>query len=156
VADEARTKLRVNPNTPAYLADLDVAVAADANVKAWAESLASWLFGTSGWAAEFVARFGVVHDNLFSYLLDTGTEIATRIQVDPTTGSVKKGQLWTEEALPAETVMASLVWADKVRAPGNHTPQEILNKYCSAPLNLQIGGKATVGRGRVRAVFGGA
>ena len=32
----------------------------------------------------------------------------------------------------------------------------VLTQYCSAPLNLQIGGKATVGRGRVRAVFGGA
>jgi CRISPR-associated protein Cmr4 len=143
-----------------YLADLDLTGVADPSAKAWAEKFAAWLFPhkadqpVSPWVAEFVARFGIVHDDLFNYLVETGVEVVTRIRVDPSTGTVAKGQLWTEEALPAESILASLVWVDKVRTPGSTvTEADILKAYCEGEFALQVGGKATIGHGRVRAVF---
>lgn len=157
------SKLRKATTTTVYLADLDLAAADSQISKVWAENLSSWLFPSeaglaiSPWVAEFKSRFGIVNDDLFNYLLEAGIEIVTRIRIDPTTGTVAPRQLWTEEALPAESVLASLVWVDKLRKPGAYATQEnILSSYCMGEIRgLQIGGKATVGRGRVRAVFGG-
>lgn len=156
----AKDKLCGGGGETAYLMDLDVKAVVPKNgwVAAWAEKLAEWLFpvATDPWRGMFQSRFGVVHENLFKYVLEMGTEVVTRIHVDPEKGTVQRGQLWTEEALPAESVAASLVWVDGVKSPGNATTQaQILEKYCSRELTLQMGGKATVGRGRVRAVFGG-
>lgn len=143
----------------AFLADLDLEVAANEDTNAWAEKLAGWLFPAAGeqadpWAAEFKARFAVLHEDVFNYLIETATEVSTRIHIDPQTGVVAKGQLWAEEALPAESILASLVWVDRITAPGaNQTAETILNTYCSRTVQLQIGGKATVGRGQARCVF---
>ena len=122
-----------------YLADLDLAASDSPVSKVWAEKLSSSLFppdaskAASPWIAEFNSRFGIVHDDLFNYLLETGTEIVTRIRIDPATGTVASGQLWTEEALPAESVLASLVWVDKLRKPGtNATQANILSTYCKS------------------------
>lgn len=157
---QAKDKLCDTGQTTAYLADLDVTAVVPPNgwAAGWAEKLAGWLFPQANdpWRAMFQARFGIVHENLFNYLLETGTEIVTRIHVDPDTGTVKKGQLWTEEALPAESIAASLVWVDRLRSPGgSFSPQNVIDTYCKGEAQLQMGGKATVGRGRVRAVFSG-
>lgn len=146
-----------------FIADLDLVGVENSGARIWAEKLASWLFpklpdGTeSPWVTEFVSRFGIVHEDLFNYLVENGVEIATRIRVSPATGTVAKGQLWTEESIPAESVFASIVWADKVKSSaGNVSRESILSTYCQSEIPaLQIGGKATVGRGRARAVFSG-
>lgn len=156
------SKIR-SSNNIVYVADLDLNCVERPVSKIWAEKLSAWLFPhelgqpVSPWVAEFDSRFGIIHDDVFSYLIETGIEIVTRIRIDPTTGTVATGQLWTEEALPAESVLASLVWVDKVRKPGiNATQENILSAYCQGEIRgLQIGGKATVGWGRVRAVFNG-
>lgn len=142
-----------------FLADLDLTAQQDASTKAWSDKIAAWLFPTTGdaWRGILAARLGVVEDDLFNYFLESATEIVTRIHVNPETGTVAKGQLWTEEALPAESVLASLVCVDKVTAPGcGHTEADILKTYCTTEISTQVGGKSTVGRGRVRAVFSAA
>jgi CRISPR-associated protein Cmr4 len=143
----------------AYLADLDLNVSQDSKVQEWASKLATWLFPNRNgqadpWATEFQARFGVLSEDLFNYLAETATEVATRIRVDPATGVVAKGQLWVEEALPAESILVSYVWVDRITAPQTQASERaILNAYCTNPLRLQIGGKSTVGRGQTRCVF---
>jgi CRISPR-associated protein Cmr4 len=62
------------------------------------------------------------------------------------------GALWYEESVPAESILAGVVWCDRVYpkdAPV--TPEKLLSTYCKT-VSLQIGGKATVGKGRVRFV----
>jgi CRISPR-associated protein Cmr4 len=68
---------------------------------------------------------------------------------------VAKGALWTEESLPAETILMGLIQCDRVfgRNGVDVTPSGLLDQFAKEPLTLQIGGKATVGRGQVRCVF---
>jgi CRISPR-associated protein Cmr4 len=93
------------------------------------------------------ARFCVVHDDVMSFLLDTATEVFARVRLREDAKTVETGGLWYEEALPAETVLAGLILATPVKAE----PDEVfktLNGLMEKP--LQIGGKATVGRGLCR------
>lgn len=140
-----------------YLEDLDfTADEGDAAVKEWAEKIAAWVFPgeDAAWQAEFVKRFAVLPDFVFDYLTQTGTEVTTRVRIEDGTKIVAKGQLWTEEALPAESILAGVVNCDRVYVTGV-SEQEVLTAYAAAanPLTLQIGGKASVGRGKVRCVF---
>lgn len=84
-----------------------------------------------------------------------GTEVDARIRIEDDTKTVKEGALWSEESLPAETILTGFVVCDRLYTKNAHgvTSQSLLDTFTSGPLTLQIGGKMTVGRGRVRCVF---
>jgi CRISPR-associated protein Cmr4 len=77
------------------------------------------------------------------------------VRIDDDLKTVARGALWNEEALPAETILAGLVACDRVysREANGVTAGDLIDGFATKPLLLQIGGKATVGRGRVRCVF---
>ncbi len=79
----------------------------------------------------------------------------TRVRIDDELKTVAKGALWTEESLPSETILVGLIQCDRVfgRNGEDVTPQGLLDGFAKGVLTLQIGGKATVGRGQVRCVF---
>ncbi len=88
-----------------------------------------------------------------SVLLQTCTEITTRIKLDPDTKTVEGGALWTEEALPVESLLVGVVVAAQVGARSSAAVmlahlQGLLDDQRGA---LQVGGDATVGRGVCRA-----
>src|SRR5439155_24470015 len=121
-------------------------------------ALADWLAqnlfpGDAVWGAEFRKRFTIVPGDTFNFLCETAMEVAPRVRIEEEKKTVARGALWYEEYLPAEAVLAGLVWSDRVYN-GNAKPEDLLRTYCSKPKDLQIGGKATVGKGRVRCVFG--
>lgn len=139
-----------------YLEDLDFAAVASAEATAWAEWLGERVFAAEpAWKSEFIKRFVVVPDPVFDFLAETGTEVQTRVKISDDTKTVDSRALWTEEALPAETILAGLILCDRVFAKDgtDQTPEGLLDKFAREPLTLQIGGKATVGRGQVRCVF---
>jgi len=118
--------------------------------------LASRLFpGDDTWAGILERRLCVVHDDIMTFLARHGTDVVTRIKLDDESKTVAKGQLWTEESLPVESVLVSLV----VAMPNKRTkltPAEIFTKLCQLSEGMvQLGGKATVGRGRCRLVMAG-
>jgi CRISPR-associated protein Cmr4 len=141
----------------AYLADLDFSAHPDDAASAWAEKLGEWLFADSEkeWRVEFARRFALASDNTFDFLSETATEVNARVRIEPSKKAVASGALWYEEALPAESVLAGLVWCDKDYSGKNLAREDIIKRFCSGPKLLQMGGKATVGRGRVRCAFGG-
>ncbi|MCB9694478.1 MAG: type III-B CRISPR module RAMP protein Cmr4 [Alphaproteobacteria bacterium] len=114
-----------------------------------AEDLAAIVFpGDSAWQDLFRKRFCLVHDDVMSFLGQHATEIVTRVSIDPETGTAKPGQLWTEENLPAESVLVGIVeevptgrWEGRQGAA-----LEVVRALAARP--IQLGGKATVGRGR--------
>ncbi len=139
-----------------YLEDLDFeAIPGAANVQAWGDWIAQRVFPQDGvWQKDFLQRFAVLPDVVFDYLSETATEVVTRVRIEDETKTVAEGQLWTEEALPAESILAGLVSCDRVyKGNGSITPQTLLEEYATKALMLQIGGKASVGRGRVRCLF---
>ncbi|MGZ3459094.1 MAG: type III-B CRISPR module RAMP protein Cmr4 [Archangium sp.] len=133
-----------------YLEDLDVEVGEDAAVAAWARCLARVVPEEE--RELLTRRLVVVDDETMSFLWETATQVDTRVRIDSKTGTVAPGQLWTEESLPAETLLLGVMAA--TRGMNQKEPMEaheVLNKaLVSEGGVLQLGGKATVGRGRCR------
>jgi CRISPR-associated protein Cmr4 len=139
-----------------YLEDLDFTAVECPTATAWAARIGAWVFGhDQPWAKEFQKRFVVLPDSAFDFLCETGTEVHTRVRIDDAIKTVARGALWTEESLPAETILMGLIQCDRVfgRNGEDITPQGLLDRFATAALTLQIGGKATVGRGQVRVTF---
>ena len=89
-------------------------------------------------------RFAIVDDDTFTYFVENFTEVVTRIKINPETGTVNQGSLWTEEYLPAESVMYSLYFENKPLS-------EEHRKYLPTDGELiNIGGDQTVGKGFVK------
>src|SRR5262249_24459381 len=100
-----------------YLDDLDFEAADNAaNVEEWGKWIAKRVFSgdQAAWQADFLQRFAVLPDVVFDYLTETATEVVTRVRIDDDAKTVAEGQLWTEEALPAESILAGLVSCDRV------------------------------------------
>jgi CRISPR-associated protein Cmr4 len=130
------------------LEDLELNAKTDAKTKAWADWLGRQVFaGDQIWQTVLAVRFCVVHDDVLSFLLETATEITARIKLREDAKTVEKGGLWYEEALPTETILSGLVVAAPVRAEVDEV-FSTLTGLIDKP--LQLGGKATVGRGLCR------
>jgi len=139
-----------------YLEDLDFPAQSNDLADEWAGFLAQQIFRKeSAWAATFKERFAVLPDAAFDFLTGTGTQVDARVKIDDHLKTVVPGALWTEESLPTETILAGFVVCDRVYGQDPPKAEELLNAFAEKELTLQIGGKATVGRGRVRCIFGG-
>ena len=89
-------------------------------------------------------RVAIVDNDTFGYFVENLTEVVNRIKINPETGTVKQGGLWTEEYLPAESVLYSL-WFESQ----NLTEEE--TEYLPSEGSLLIlGGDQTVGKGIVK------
>ncbi len=132
------------------LEDLDLL--ADDGADELGETLAELIFPQGEWRDLLKKRLCIVHDDVMSFLAQHATEVVTRVSIDPETGTAHDGQLWTEESLPAESVLAGLI----AEVPSTRTRPDregaLLDRLAEELLSipLQIGGKATVGRGRCR------
>lgn len=139
-----------------YLEDLDLLLKFDEEVLAVADAIAAAVFGDSPWASIFKQRFGIVPDDIFTFLTDTATEVVARIQLRDDAKTVEN--LWYEEALPSETILAGPVLSPTgtpartgdFPAPA-YTDAELLGLLAVQHDEvIQIGGGASVGRGLVR------
>lgn len=97
----------------------------------------------------FLKHFAVLHDDDFTHFVRFATEVTARIGLNHDTKTVKPGALFYQECLPPETLLYSLVFADKSRQPGDATTaQEMLARLDRGlPRCLQIGGDETTGKG---------
>lgn len=138
-----------------YLEDLDLPEQPDALARNWAEKLSAWIFPSKedAWRVEFLKRFVVLPDLIFDFLAETGTEVVTRVRIEDETKIVAEGQLWTEESLPAEAILSGIIQCDRVNGVKEVSEQQLVEAFATKELQLQIGGKASVGRGKVRCVF---
>lgn len=139
------------------LEDLDLISKEDGDaVAAWGESIAWAVFPDDAVArGDLQCRFLVLPDTVFSFLAETATEIRARIAIDQESGTVKKGALWYEENLPAESVLWGVYALSDSRVKGEaHKAAELAAKLPVEKL-LQLGGKSGVGRGLTRFLAGG-
>lgn len=137
------------------LEDLDIVAKPIQEVKAIADKISQALYpdGTANaneWREQFSQRLVILPDDIFSFLADTATEIRTRIRIVRETKMVKEGALWTEENLPAEAVLWGVLGVSKARDKSNRSEEELANLLPKDEVNIQIGGKHTVGRGFCR------
>ena len=139
------------------LEDLDIEAHHTGLTEQWADEITAQLYpeGTpqaEQWREAVKKRFVILPDNIFSFLADTATEIRTRIRIDRDTRTVMNGALWTEENLPAETVLWGVLGVSASRNKHHDKSAEELAQLLplDKELSLQIGGKHTVGRGFCR------
>jgi len=102
----------------------------------------------------------ILSDDDFKDFVNLSTEVITRTKISAETGTVEKGQLFTEEYLPAETVMYSLALttpifnSEKGIFKATDTEKEedkVMNFFEKGiPEIMQIGGNATIGKGIVQ------
>ena len=152
-----KTRL-VRDGTKLYLEDLDLDCTESKEADGCAEMIARAVFADRpDWQAIFRERLAIVSDDIFTFLCEAGTEVGAHIRIDEASGTVAGGALWYEEALPVETLLAGTVWCDRVyrekNASDELTKEKLLERFCSQPLGLQIGGKASTGKGQVRCLF---
>ncbi len=137
-----------------FLEDHDFVCQEDDSTKNLAEKMANFLYGdASEWKQEFIKRFAVVPNEAFDFFSEMGTEVRARIRIEEQTKTVKEGALWYEEYLPAESVLAGLVWCDRIYGSSTLSATDLIGEYCQGELHLQMGGNATIGKGQVRMLF---
>lgn len=137
-----------------FLEDLDFkGIDGHNTVEKWANYFGNILFEESQ-SKMLKRRFGVIPDSAFDYFSQHGTEVNARIRIQGETKIVAKNALWNEEYLPAETVLAGIVWCDQVYGL-DLNPGTLLDHFFKEALVCQMGGKFTIGKGRVRCLFKG-
>lgn len=175
VSQEPVSTLTLTQDNRVFFEDLDFTAVPCAAANSWAKQIANWVFGADAqWQQLFRERFAVVHDDVFNFLCEHATQVDARVRIDDNSKTVADGQLWYEEALPTETILAGISWCGAVLGRDRHKKDksiekqigyadktesqlrdDLMQRFCQDTEDLQIGGKATVGRGRVRMVFTG-
>lgn len=112
------------------------------------------------WKDALSKKLVILSDDDFADFVELTTEVITRNKIDPATGTVKNGHLFTEEYLPADTILYSLVMshAEFQKAGGGKSADEVM-KYFSDNISgkfnnvFQAGGNATIGKGLLRTIL---
>jgi CRISPR-associated protein Cmr4 len=135
-----------------YLEELDLRARTEPLVARWAQLLTRRLDAEQllGW------RLTVIPDDAMAFLWETATQVDTRVRIDQTSGTVAEGALWLEESLPPDTLLIGLAAADRSRDGSKLNGREVadiaLGTAGGPQLTLQLGGNASVGRGRAALV----
>lgn len=138
-----------------YLEDLDLTASVNTSLDLLAKAIAEAVFDDTDWQAEFQARFGLIPDDLFTFLTETCTDVSAHIKIQEETKSVQQGALWYEESVPAEAIFTMPLVSAPRWAKGEDALKNLITPAVASP--LQIGGKASVGRGVLQArLRGGA
>ncbi|NJO01066.1 MAG: type III-B CRISPR module RAMP protein Cmr4 [Bacteroidia bacterium] len=107
------------------------------------------------WREKLETDIVILPNDDFKDFVNLSTEVITRTKINNETGTVQDGALFTEEYLPAESVLYTMVLtSDEFKANGRiEEPKvrEFFNKHL--PPVIQIGGNATLGKGMVNTKF---
>lgn len=100
----------------------------------------------------------MVSDDDFAGFVKYSTEVNSRIKINPATGTVDGVALFTEEFLPAECIMYSLVFFTKTHVPQKNSGQEaaiekdnVRERFIAlfAEDVFQVGADSSLGKGMV-------
>ena len=145
VAAQGSVLVKAGVSPQVFLEDLDLTASPSAEATAWLKWLKPLVFPDDpDWQTMLDGRLCIVHDDVLQFLLETATEVIARIRLDQAKKTVAKGGLWYEEALPTETILAGLASIRPIRASIKEV--ELMLDGLKGQV-LQVGGKATVGRG---------
>ncbi len=114
----------------------------------------------SFWRGKLEKDIVILPNNDFKDFVTLSTEVITRTKIQADTGTVQPGALFTEEYLPAETILYSLALTTPVFNEDKSIFQakleekeedRVMNFFSKGlPEVIQLGGNATIGKGIVR------
>ncbi len=139
------------------LEEFAFATKTDANCTEWAKWLSENVFKShpDWWKDKIKNSLVILDDDSFRDFVTYSTEVITRTNIDPNTGTVKEGALFSEEFLPTDSVMYFLLLGIRIFKPteGMETLDEALDTFFNN-LNdvIQIGGDSTLGKGLCRVI----
>ena len=124
-------------------------------VKEMSQDLPRWVANNAvpdrDTAARLQTHLVVLHDDDFSHFVRHATEVVARVGLDYETKTVRKGALFYEEYLPAETLFYALLICSKSRRPTWKQPASGVLQWVRDQIGgihyLQIGGGETIGKG---------
>ena len=152
----ANSSLIVRGTDRIALEDLDIQAYDNDTTQKWADAITESLYPENSkdyedWRTQVASRFVILPDDIFSFLADTATEVRTRIRIDRKTRTVQQGALWTEENLPADSVFWGVLGVSQSRKKSDdRSAQALADLLPKQEIQIQIGGKHTVGRGFCR------
>lgn len=118
------------------------------------EKIANWIASRAvedeGTKNMLRSHLAILHDDDFTHFVRNATEVVARVGLDAEKKTVRRGALFYEEYLPAETLFYSLVICSRSRRPDSRlsSADDILDWLRNkTPKTLQIGGGETVGKG---------
>ena len=171
-SDKAQTssdRLLIPKTGKVVLEEYTIEAAKTDYAKTLAEKIAAWL--DLEYSQYIKDNLIILSDDDFKDFALHNTEVITRIKIDNNTGTVAKGALFSQELLPTETVLYSLVMtsrifiekesrkkSDTVMAAGKAGMDDgeyLLDVISgSMPRYIQLGGDATIGKGFCRVKVG--
>lgn len=107
---------------------------------------------------KLMGNLAVLHDEDFAYFAQNATEMITRVRISQVTGTVEQGALFTEEYLPAESILYSQVLSSgefvaKEDSRGDRMEAAAVMEYFTKQLlaapRFQLGANATLGKGHL-------
>ncbi len=101
------------------------------------------------WRERLQTHLAILPDDAFRDFVRYSTEIVTRIHVDDVKKTVKKGQLFTQELLPADSLLYSVVRVTDSRGSDMKVDGVVASLQEAIGERVQVGADETVGRGRM-------
>ncbi len=102
----------------------------------------------------------IVHEDIFSHIVNSNLEVRTSVSIDPLTGAAKEGALFTSEAIPRATVFTGTIRIFDKSAfegineigvlPSADMIEQALKDTAKYYESLGIGGMTTRGFGRMK------
>jgi CRISPR-associated protein Cmr4 len=155
---ESALKVKVGNDHKVVFEDLDLTPSATDAAGAWADFLGGLIFpgdDNGFWRGLLKQKLCIVHDDMMTFFAKHAVDVSARIRMNPESGTVDKGGLWYEENLPTETILSALLVAAPP-AKANTDAASVFKKLNELTArSIQLGGNATVGRGRCRVVLSG-
>jgi CRISPR-associated protein Cmr4 len=148
----SESKIRLDTHEPkVFLEDLELNAEIEQDAKPWAKWIGEQVFADDPEYQQMLTeRICIVHDDVFSFLVETATEINARIKLKQETKTVQDGGLWYEEALPAETILSGVALATPTSASRISAEEVFKILQGLTGKTLQLGGKSTIGYGMCR------
>ena len=108
------------------------------------------------WRNSLPSRLVILPEDDFRDYANLSTQIATRIKINNETKTVDKenGALWTEESIPAETLLYVPIFASNASKSSAENGLKLLKDDMKLK-RIQFGGNETVGRGLTAVRYGG-
>lgn len=105
----------------------------------------------------FSERFAIVPNDVFDAFARSALEIRARVAIDSERGTAETSGPWTEEHIPAETILAGLAFGRKTVWQSGDQKQrytaeqmlEVFQEQVSKSKSVRLGGHSGIGLGRV-------